>query len=122
MKSCQTPTWERMMNKKSCVHCKFFGDDIVKGYKVGVCRRYAPRFISGVGTGETSQRFPMAYLDEWCGEYIEDLDNGYSEPEEHGAFPEDTDDSLENDWCDFCDMSVMGDEMRMCPHCGNGVS
>ena len=114
------PTWERMMNKKSCVHCKFFGDDIVKGYKVGVCRRYAPRFISGVGTGETSQRFPMAYPDEWCGEYIEDLDNGYSEPE-------DTDDSLESDWCDFCEMSVTAEPVQgylrgNCPHCGNMCS
>lgn len=71
------------MNKKSCLHCKFFGDDVVQGHKVGVCRRYAPRFTSGVGTGETNQNFPIVSTDDWCGEYIEDMNNGYSEVPEN---------------------------------------
>jgi hypothetical protein len=40
----------------------------------------------------------------------------------YGAFPEDMDDDIEPDWCDFCEMSVTAergaDECPICPHCG----
>lgn len=74
--------------KHSCVHCKFFGDDIVGGYRAGVCRRYAPRVvvteINSYGNSML-QNFPVVYTDDWCGEYIEDLNNGYSLTQEEAV-------------------------------------
>lgn len=62
--------WKKQnMDNQNCKNCLFFGKDIVDGYEVRVCRRYAPRYVSGVGTGETSQKFPIVSPDDWCGEW-----------------------------------------------------
>lgn len=63
---------------KKCINCIYAGVERIKGYDALVCKRYAPRWISGVGTGETDQNFPIVYSDEWCGEFVEG-ENGLSE-------------------------------------------
>lgn len=53
----------------SCISCKYFGNDIVSGYPVGVCRRYPPVIPVGVGENWNPQRFPIVSSDDWCGEH-----------------------------------------------------
>lgn len=48
-----------------CKTCKFF--DEVNNF--GYCRRYAPRHLSGVGTGFEENKWPEVQPDDWCGEY-----------------------------------------------------
>lgn len=55
----------------SCINCRFKGIDVVGGYKALTCHRYAPRMISGTGTGWNGQLWPVVATDTWCGEYEE---------------------------------------------------
>jgi len=57
---------EEKMDRK-CENCKFF-EDINKW---GHCRRYAPRHISGVGTGYEEKMWPEVKSYDWCGEFQE---------------------------------------------------
>jgi len=66
---------ETKMNK--CLNCKFFGTDIVQGYETGVCRRYAPQRLSGVGADCCEQQFPIVRQDEFCGEFEEDPEHRF---------------------------------------------
>ena len=49
-----------------CKTCKFY--DKINGH---FCRRYAPRHISGVGTGFEDVLFPVVSPEDWCGEYVD---------------------------------------------------
>lgn len=58
--------------EESCKTCRFYqphkkgnGADL----EVGFCRRYAPRHVSGVGTGYEEILWPTVTEDDWCGEY-----------------------------------------------------
>ena len=63
------------VKNKTCTNCIFSGTEIISGEKAMVCKRYAPRIISGSGTGWSGQIFPVVSSDEWCGELVEDDDN-----------------------------------------------
>ena len=56
------------MMEKICMNCEhsLLADEKKMTYQ---CRRYAPRRIHGVGTGENKEMFPMVRLDDWCGEF-----------------------------------------------------
>jgi hypothetical protein len=53
-----------------CKNCKFFDETYERAEGVGACRRYAPRLVSGVGTGYEERLFPLVVDDDWCGEYV----------------------------------------------------
>ena len=52
----------------NCKDCKFYEQH--KNRECGYCRRYAPRHISGVGTGFEDVLFPTVSNEDWCGEYV----------------------------------------------------
>ena len=58
------------MNKKClwCVHVHILDKPEYED-KPLECRKYAPRQISGVGTGSSDQNFPYVAADDWCGEF-----------------------------------------------------
>ena len=58
---------------QNCENCKFYNvlHDI-KEWQDGECRRYAPRHISGVGTGYEEKLFPEVKVHDWCGEWKEE--------------------------------------------------
>jgi hypothetical protein len=61
------------MTKQKCANCKYYfcttnnEDETI--LQDSECRRYAPRRIHGVGTGESHQYFPYVYPFDWCGEF-----------------------------------------------------
>lgn len=67
------------VNEEKCLNCRFFGTEIISGLEAPVCRRYAPRIISGVGENFSGQRFPVVYGDMWCGEWQKDEAERFSE-------------------------------------------
>lgn len=54
------------MVEEICMNCKHSLKIDDMDYQ---CRRYAPRRIHGVGTGESTTKFPTVRLDDWCGEF-----------------------------------------------------
>lgn len=52
-----------------CPTCIYSGTDVVKGYKVLVCKFHPPQRISGVGTGENDQQWPIVSDEDRCSEY-----------------------------------------------------
>jgi len=52
----------------ACKDCTHWNDRSGRGM-VGRCRRYAPRCICGVGTGESDVMFAETNSDDWCGEF-----------------------------------------------------
>jgi len=65
--------------EQKCLNCRFSGVDNIDGFKALVCRRYAPRILSGSGTGWSKQNFPVISTDVWCGEYEEDPEHRFQE-------------------------------------------
>ena len=62
------PAPEPKKEERTCGGCKYFGND--DPYPcVGHCLRYAPRWLSGVGTGESEQLWPLIGDHHWCGEW-----------------------------------------------------
>jgi len=63
------------MKTINCINCKFWIELPLKRENIyaqtGQCSRYAPREISGVGTGYNSKLWPEVAAGDWCGEYIE---------------------------------------------------
>jgi hypothetical protein len=57
-------------DKNTCTNCFFSGTEIISGEEAMVCKRYAPRIISGSGTGWSGQNFPVVSSNELCGEHI----------------------------------------------------
>ncbi len=57
------------MNECRCKYCRWMKEVPLPSKMVFECRRYAPRRIHGVGTGETDQKWPYVELGEWCGEF-----------------------------------------------------
>ena len=54
---------------KTCRHWNEIDKSHFVKYKVGECRRYAPRHIHGIGAMKNSQKFPMMHIESWCGEW-----------------------------------------------------
>ena len=46
-----------------CASCRFYFPE------KGECRMYAPRIISGSGTGWSDQYWPTVSPDDFCGQY-----------------------------------------------------
>jgi len=60
--------------KQRCINCKYIGAQAhATGKRVDpepVCRRYAPRTVSGTGTGYSGEMFPVVDPEnDWCGEF-----------------------------------------------------
>jgi len=53
---------------ESCGTCRFFRAHVGVP-DVGVCRRFAPRPLSGYTESVVCARWPAVYADEWCGEH-----------------------------------------------------
>jgi hypothetical protein len=58
-----------MKRKRTCLICCYH--DMETGY----CKRYAPRHISGVGTGYEEHLWPRVDASDWCGEWAGSADN-----------------------------------------------
>ena len=61
-----------------CKTCKYLGVQAsANGNPVDAepsCRRYAPRTVSGTGTGYSGEMFPVVNPEtDWCGEYEYDV-------------------------------------------------
>jgi len=52
------------MDKERCKLCRYF--DVTSKE----CRRYAPRHLSGIGTGYSNEKWPVVTEDDWCGEFV----------------------------------------------------
>jgi hypothetical protein len=67
--TCESCRFSHLLNEKD----SFTG----KTYPALECRRYAPRHISGVGTGYEENLWPRVKFGDWCGEWT--LDESYKE-------------------------------------------
>lgn len=60
--------------EKICRNCKFYTVDKIELTiidKYPQCRRYAPRMLSGSGTGWSGDLFPKVDETFWCGEFYQ---------------------------------------------------
>lgn len=66
-----------MNENNTCKKCVYFNvaqrtENSDAPYPVFQCRRYAPKWISGVGTGCEKELFALISPDDWCGEFEEE--------------------------------------------------
>ena len=58
---------------ETCENCEFwqivFKGDSAEPENFGECRKYAPRILSGSGTGWSDQHWPHINKNQWCGEW-----------------------------------------------------
>lgn len=58
-----------MRGRGSCDNCAHWRGIRDRVRETGECRRYAPRQISGVGTGCSTKKWPETECDDYCGEW-----------------------------------------------------
>lgn len=50
------------MTERRCDRCSYF--QVITAYTIGECRQFSPE--TG---GEFEQKWPIVYVDDWCGQF-----------------------------------------------------